>query len=88
MFDGSKNSDGAGARIVIQSLRYKRIEMSFKFYYECTNNQAEYESLIIDLEIILKMGASTVHIKGILIWSSIRSLVTLELEVGKCAHFI
>ena len=38
--------------------------MSFKFDFKCTNNQAEYEAMIIDLEILLEMGASTVHIKG------------------------
>ena len=64
MFDGSKNSDGAGAGIVIQSPRYRRTEMSFKFDFKCTNNQAEYEALIIGFEILLEMGASTVYIKG------------------------
>ena len=38
--------------------------MSFKFNFKCTNNQTEYEALIIGLEILLGMGASTVHIKG------------------------
>ena len=38
--------------------------MSFKFDFNCTSNQAEYEALIIGLEILLEMGASTVHIKG------------------------
>ena len=65
MFDGAKNSDGAGAGIVIQSPQYKRTEMSFKFDFQYTNNQAEYEALIISLEVLLEMGASTVHIKGV-----------------------
>ena len=64
MFDGSKNSGGAGAGIVIQSPRYRRIKMSFKFDFQCTNNQAEYEALIIGLKILLQMKASKVHIKG------------------------
>ena len=64
MFDGSKNSDGAWAGIIIQSPRYRRTEMSFKFDFNCTSNQAEYEALIIGLEILLEMGASTVYIKG------------------------
>ena len=50
MFDGSKNSDGAGAGIVIQSPQYRRTEMSFKFDFNYTSNQAKYEALIIDLE--------------------------------------
>ena len=52
MFDGSKNSDGAGAGIIIQSPRYRRTKMSFKFNFKCTNNQAKYEALIINLEIL------------------------------------
>ena len=64
MFDGSKNSDGAAVGIVIQSPRYRRTEMSFKFDFNYTNNQVEYEALIIGLEILLEMRASTVHIKG------------------------
>ena len=64
MFDGSKTSDSAGAGIVIQSLRYRRTEMSFKFDFNCTSNQAEYEALFIGLKFLLEMGASTVHIKG------------------------
>ena len=64
MFDGLKNSDGVGAGIVIQSPRYRRTEMSFKFDFKCTKNQAEYEALIIGLEILIEMGASTIHIKG------------------------
>ena len=37
--------------------------MSFKFDFNCTSNQAEYVALIIGLEILLEIGASTVHIK-------------------------
>ena len=64
MFDEAKNSDGAGAGIVIQSPRYRRTEMSFNFDFNCTSNQVEYEALIIGLEILLEIGSSTVHIKG------------------------
>ena len=64
MFDGLKNSDGARVGIVIQSPHYRRTEMSFKFDFACTNNQAKYNALIIGLEILLEMGASIVHIKG------------------------
>ena len=38
--------------------------MSFKFDFNCTSKQAEYEALIIGIEILLEMGASTIHIKG------------------------
>ena len=64
MFNGSKNSDGTRVGTIIQSLWYRRIDMSFKFDFKCTNNQAEYEALISSLEILLEMRASTVHIKG------------------------
>ena len=32
--------------------------------FECTNNQAEYEALIIGLEILQELGAGNVIIKG------------------------
>ena len=37
--------------------------MSFRIDYECTNNQAKYEALIIGLEILFEMGVSIVYNK-------------------------
>ena len=31
--------------------------LSFNLVFKCTNNQAEYEALVIDLKILLELGA-------------------------------
>ncbi|XP_059671149.1 uncharacterized protein LOC132316693 [Cornus florida] len=62
LFDGLCISDGGGAKIVIISLRKRKTSFSFFLDYLCTNNQAEYESLIIGLEILLEMKARSVLI--------------------------
>lgn len=38
--------------------------MSIKLNYQCTNNQAEYEALIIGLEMLNEMGVENVEILG------------------------
>ena len=36
----------------------------FNLAFECTNNQAEYEDLVIGLEILLDLGAKDVRVIG------------------------
>ncbi|XP_059628229.1 uncharacterized protein LOC132271015 [Cornus florida] len=64
LFDGSCISDGGGDEIVIISPRKRKTSFSFFLDYLYTNNQAEYESLIIGLEILLEMKARSVLIIG------------------------
>ena len=46
-----------GAGIVIISPKGIKTTLSFNLTFKCTNNQAEYEALVIILEILLKLGA-------------------------------
>ncbi|XP_059627524.1 uncharacterized protein LOC132270362 [Cornus florida] len=55
MFDGSSTHDGGGAGIVIISPKGRKTTFSFFLDFKCTNNQAEYEALIIGLEILLEL---------------------------------
>ncbi|XP_059627509.1 uncharacterized protein LOC132270347 [Cornus florida] len=64
MFDGSSTSEGSGAGIVIISLAGNQISFSFFLDFRCLNNQAEYDALIIGLEILLEMAVKDVHIVG------------------------
>ena len=56
-FDGSSTKYSVGARIVIISLKEIATTLSFNLAFKCTNNQAEYEALVIDLEILLELEA-------------------------------
>ena len=51
-FDGSSIENSAGTGIVIISPRGVKTTLSFNLKFECTNNHAEYEALVIDLEIL------------------------------------
>nr|XP_028949148.1 uncharacterized protein LOC114821290 [Malus domestica] len=57
-FDGSSTSSSAGVGIVIQSPNHDRSYFSLKLDFECTNNQAEYEALIIGLDILYDLRAT------------------------------
>ncbi|KAK2991634.1 hypothetical protein RJ640_025117 [Escallonia rubra] len=64
MFDGSETSDGAGARVVFLSPVGFIHQFAFQITKDCSNNQAEYEALIIGLEMLLEMHVMYVHIFG------------------------
>ncbi|KAM0978790.1 hypothetical protein ACFX2C_014721 [Malus domestica] len=63
-FDGSSTSFSAGVVIVIQSPNHNRWYFSLKLDFECTNNQAEYEALIIGLGILHDLRATRALILG------------------------
>lgn len=57
-FDGSAHKDGMGVGILIVSC--SRIPKKIKYKVEglCSNNEAEYEALIVGLEVLLELGAT------------------------------
>ncbi|XP_070668799.1 uncharacterized protein [Malus domestica] len=63
-FDGSSTSSSAGVGIVIQSPNHDRWLFSLKLDFECTNNQAEYESLIVGLGILHDLRATRALVLG------------------------
>ena len=63
-FDCSSTKKSAGAGIVIISPKGIKTTLSFNLTFKCTNNQAEYEVLVIGLEISMELGAQEVHIIG------------------------
>ncbi|KAM0974948.1 hypothetical protein ACFX2C_018052 [Malus domestica] len=64
-FDGSHTQNAAGAGIVIINPQGVYHYYSFLLnYQENTNNRAEYEALIIGLEILLDLGAAEVEVFG------------------------
>ena len=63
-FNGSSTESSAGAGIVIVSPLGVKTTLPFNLDFDCTNNQAEYESLMIGLEILQELRAENVLIMG------------------------
>ena len=63
-FDGSSTEKSAGAGVVITSPEGTKTALSFNLDFECTNNQAEYEALIIGLQILQDLGAKEILVIG------------------------
>jgi hypothetical protein len=55
-FDGSAYREGQGVGIVLISPRGAIFEQSVHLEYFCTNNQAEYEAILLGLQILSFMG--------------------------------
>lgn len=49
---------------MIESPSGQVIQVVIKLEYKCTNNQVEYESLIVSLDILLRMNVSSIDISG------------------------
>ncbi|XP_056690478.1 uncharacterized protein [Spinacia oleracea] len=60
--DGSSSKSGSGAGILIVSPSGERFEYAVKFDFNASNNEAEYEALILGLELWQVAGASAIHV--------------------------
>ncbi|XP_016207123.1 uncharacterized protein LOC107647568 [Arachis ipaensis] len=58
--DGSSNKIRSGAGIILVNQEGTQIEVSLKFEFPVSNNQAEYEALIAGLKLAEEVGASKV----------------------------
>ena len=63
-FDGSRTTYGAGVGVILESPMGIKTQMAFKLEGNYSNNQIEYEALIIGLEILLEMGIKSVEVYG------------------------
>ena len=61
-FDGSSTQGGAGAGIVFISLNGLVSHHSYRLFFLCTNNVADYEALLIGLELAAAMGMRSIHV--------------------------
>ncbi|GKV12333.1 hypothetical protein SLEP1_g23490 [Rubroshorea leprosula] len=64
IFDGSSTDSMSGAGIIIISPTSLKTQLSFQLDFSCTNNQAEYEALIIGLEVLVELKVPMVEIIG------------------------
>ncbi len=63
-FDGSQAEKGAGVGIVFESPQGVKTQLAFRVEKVCSNNQVEYEALVVGLELLLQMGIRNVEIFG------------------------
>ena len=60
--DGASSALGAKAGIVIITPKGIRVEHYFKLGFKDSNNEAEYEALLVGLRAILNLGAGEVEV--------------------------
>ena len=54
--DGSSNQLGSGAGVILEGPNGVLIEQSLRFAFKASNNQAEYEALIVGILLAKEMG--------------------------------
>lgn len=64
IFDGACSKNGSCIGVIIETLKSKIHPHAFKFQFECTNNEAEYEALIKGLELTMNMGIRCLYVFG------------------------
>ncbi|XP_075666802.1 uncharacterized protein LOC142636447 [Castanea sativa] len=60
--DGTSNTAGAGARIVVITPEGLKLEHSFRLGFRASNNEAEYEALLARLRVVMDLGAKEVEV--------------------------
>ncbi|XP_019447326.1 PREDICTED: uncharacterized protein LOC109350555 [Lupinus angustifolius] len=60
--DGSSNPQGSGARVLLGNVQGVTIEHSLTFTFYTSNNQAEYEACIFDLQLVREIRMEKVSI--------------------------
>ena len=63
-FDGSRNTNGLGDGVTLVSLAIERYYFSLRLQFSCTNNMAEYDSLIQGLLLAQKRGIQYLSVYG------------------------
>ena len=57
--DGATNQRGSGVRLVVKSPEKIIIEKSLRLGFSATNNEVEYEALLVGITMVQKMGRKT-----------------------------
>ncbi|GJZ15016.1 reverse transcriptase domain-containing protein [Tanacetum coccineum] len=60
--DGSSCIDGSGAGLILTSPERTEFTYALRFQFTASNNEAEYEALIVGLQIAAQMGMRSVHV--------------------------
>ena len=60
--DGSSNNQGSGAGIILTTLEGIQLEYALRFEFRASNNKAEYEALLVGLQLATTMGAEQIRV--------------------------
>ncbi|KAH9302736.1 hypothetical protein KI387_014319, partial [Taxus chinensis] len=63
-FDGSCSTIGSGADVVLISPNSEIFPSAYKLQFDNTNNTAEYEALLLGLEIARQKGVQNLKVQG------------------------
>jgi hypothetical protein len=63
-FDGAHSSSGSGIGVVLISPDKEATLFSYMLEFNCTNNIAEYEALILGLNLAIDMNIKSLHVRG------------------------
>ena len=64
-FDGAVSKEGVGAGVWLHNHRSRYSENhSYKLNFQCTNNIAEYEALMLGLKLLKKVDAKQIMVRG------------------------
>jgi ribonuclease HI len=63
-FDGAASREGAGDGVWINPPKIGTKLFSYNFSFDCTNNMAEYEALILGLKTLKELGARRIVAHG------------------------
>ncbi|XP_075644980.1 uncharacterized protein LOC142615968 [Castanea sativa] len=59
--DGAVNQRGSGIGLVLVSPEGITIEKSLRLAFLATNNEAEYEAVLVGMDMVQKMGGRSIH---------------------------
>ncbi|GJU33499.1 reverse transcriptase domain-containing protein [Tanacetum coccineum] len=59
--DGSSCTDGSGAGLILTNPKGMEFTYALRFRFDATNNEAEYEALIVGLKIAEKIGVENLQ---------------------------
>ena len=60
--DGASDALGVGARIVVITPEGIKLEHSFRLAFKNSNNETEYEALLVGLRVVSDLGAKEVEV--------------------------
>ena len=60
--DGSSNKQGSGAGIILTTPERIQLEYAIRFGFQGFNNEAEYEALLVGLQLATSMGAQQIKV--------------------------